>query len=343
MDKSNIHPGNIDDFISPVQWQQFLDYCKHLSLDGETQLSIEEMRKRFYRSKGEDFVIAQEVREFINQTEGGWFSTGQIYTRLHLSTRQDKKNVVTELIREKEKGTIESHPRKDGYYRKIICESEYLDWQSASTKEIAFLWPLEMEKLGMDFLPGDLIVVAGDQNAGKTTWILDFIRLNMTTKVINYYTSEMNASRLKRRLAEFKHVDEWIFTPYHRASNWADAVRKYPDDINIFDFLEVHDDFYREVGRTLFEIHKATIGGISIVAIQKDADKPLGRGKGFGMEKAVLYLTIDHGKMKIMKAKSWKEGFRNPNYRCHDFKIINGAEFLSVSSWYKEEYRSKQF
>jgi len=61
------------------------------------------------------------------------------------------------------------------------------------------------------------------------------------------------------------------------------------------------------------------------------------------MEKALLYLTIDHGKMKIMKAKSWKEGFRNPNYRCHDFKIINGAEFLSVSSWYKEEYRPKQF
>ena len=154
---------------------------------------------------------------------------------------------------------------------------------------------------------------------------------------IFYYTSEMGKSRLQRRLREFQDVElrEWNFKAFMRTGNWADAVAQHPNDINIIDFVELHDSFYGIAG-ILFEIWQETIGGITVVAIQKDARNPLGRGGSFGKEKPVLYLTIDFGKLKIIKAKSWK-GRDNPNWLAHDFKIINGAEFISTSGWYQDK------
>ena len=49
-------------------------------------------------------------------------------------------------------------------------------------------------------MPGNIIVVAGEQNAGKTAFLLNFVRLNMTRHEMFYYSSEMGASEMRKRL-----------------------------------------------------------------------------------------------------------------------------------------------
>lgn len=331
----NEFPKNIYEVESPRQLERWL---KDIILDAynySTEKAIGRIVSMVERNKDESLTMAREVSDFISTSQGTWFYVGQIYSRLHLTSRQEKKNVVTCLLRERDKGVVKSHSSKNGWYRQIISESEALELDDTPEEEVHLEWPLSMNELNMDFCPGDIILIAGDQNAGKTTWLLNFIKLNMDKHNIFYYTSEMGKQRLKRRLREFQDVEKWNFKPFMRTGNFADAVAQHPNDINIIDFLEIHENFY-EVGGLLFEIWQETIGGITIVAIQKDAWSPLGRGKSFGKEKPVLYLTIDFGKIKIIKAKSWK-GKDNPNWLAHDFKILNGAEFLSTSGWYQDK------
>jgi hypothetical protein len=62
---------------------------------------------------------------------------------------------------------------------------------------------------------------------------------------------------------------------YERAENFADVIR--PDEVNIVDFLQLHEDFWK-VGGFINEMHKRLNRGVVFIAIQKNpgADHGLG-------------------------------------------------------------------
>jgi hypothetical protein len=109
-----------------------------------------------------------------------------------------------------------------------------------------------------------------------------------------------------------------------------------PDAINIIDFLEVHDEFWK-VGGMLKEIYDKLNNGIAIVAIQKDKKKDYGRGATMGLEKPRLYLTLNPGQAKIEKAKNWADPLKNPNGLMLDFKLHQGCEFSIVRDCYRPD------
>ena len=280
--------------------------------------------------------MAREVSDFILSTEGGWFSVGSIYSRLHLTTRQDKKNVVTCLLRERDKGIIESNMYKSGMYRRVMADSEILNWKDAPMKPLDISWPFKIEEL-VDLYPSNIAVVAGNKDSGKSTLMLNIIRENMHKHKIHYFSNEMAEQELKLRLSKFDGVDinDWNFTPYLRSANYGDAVIGKEDDFIIFDWVATPDKAWR-IGDIIKAIHDKLRGGFCIVVIQKESYKELGRGAGYTIDYARLYLTMQWGKMKILSGKNW-HGSRNPAGLVHEFKIVNGAKIIPQGIWREED------
>jgi hypothetical protein len=171
-------------------------------------------------------------------------------------------------------------------------------------------------------------MVAGVWNAGKSAFLLDFIRLNLGKHKIDMFNSESGEDEISERIHLIEDVDleEWQMKlkVWERSHNFAAALK--PDGINIIDFLELHDDYFR-IGRYILDIHEKLNDGIAIVALQKNPGNDYGLGGSRGLEKPRLYVSIDPGQLKIVKAKNWKTA-DNPNGWVAKFRLVAGNKFI---------------
>ncbi len=281
-----------------------------------------------------DINLAAEVREWVLSTSGHFEST-QIHRDLALSTmstnpeaaRRINKNLSEILRRLCEEGIIEKGNRR-GHFRCIERESEIIDFANANCSTIFDLrWPapFHLERL-VNIYPKNIVVVAGASNAGKTGLLLNLVQEKMNRHRIVYFSSEMGAEELRLRLEKFGlSIASWKFEARERATNFADAIAS--DAINIIDYFELTDNFY-QVGGEIKKIFDRLTTGIAIIAIQKDANKELGRGGAFTMEKARLYLSMNPGELKIVKGKNWAKPGQNPNGKDIRFKLVDGCKFI---------------
>jgi len=146
----------------------------------------------------------------------------------------------------------------------------------------------------------------------------------------------MGPQELKSRLEKFDElgVDEWKFIAKERATDFADVIQ--PDDLNIIDFLQIHDNFYL-IARQLADIYAKLKEGIAVVFIQKAPGASLGRGKSFSLETPRLYCTLDKHVLKIVKAKNWRDSDKNPNNQTVRYKIVAGCKIFQDSDWKYED------
>lgn len=277
--------------------------------------------------------IAQEVREWV-LTSSGFFLTSDCYNGLQLTSREQQKACVLELLRMQKDGLIEKYGDRRGCYRRVEKEYEEMDFVNAPTHAVDIKLPFGTSKF-VEIMPGNIIVVAGEANAGKTAFALNVVQMNMDRLDIHYFNSEMGASELRKRLAKFpcpQHLDGWNFKAYERNDNFADVIVSGEGRINIIDFLEVYDNFY-EIGGRLAEIHKKLKGAIAIVAIQKNPKVDVGLGGFRGIEKPRLYLAMSPGRLKIVKAKNWATS-ENPNGLEISFKLVDGCKLIEKGEWH---------
>jgi len=280
--------------------------------------------------------LARRIEDWVRQTTG-WFDYNEIDRELGLVTANDKQNRLMILRRLKEKGIIESHKTNNKLTRFVNTNIRLIDFKSAGKRiPLAVKYPFQIEKK-FNTYPGNLIVVAGAADAGKTGFLLNFIKLNMYDFSIYYQSSEMGKDELANRLENFDGIglDEWNFTAEERSSNFADVIR--PDCINIIDYLEFSEGEFYLISDYLRAMHEKLSTGICLVALQKKRGAPLGRGGDLGLEKPRLYLTMDAGKAKIQKAKNWSNHAENPNGLVLDFKILRGCEFIVTHDWHSED------
>jgi len=276
--------------------------------------------------------LAKEVEEWVCLQDGYFFST-DVVNSLQLSTREEKKNLWIILRRLCEESIIEKHGTKSGQYRLLNTEINRIDFLNASDENVLLLWPFEIEKYALLY-PGNICIVAGTSNAGKTALLLNFVNMNMDKFKIRYQSSEMGESELKRRLSffstplqEFKKV-EWI----DRAKDWWDLVE--PEAINIIDYMEIHEEHYKISGWIKKIFDKLTTG-IAILALQKPAGRQLGVGGSSTLDKSRLYLSVDFDKITMVKAKNWATNI-NPNGLSISYELHQGIHFTSDSTWKKE-------
>jgi hypothetical protein len=290
-------------------------------------------RAEFKKHLEGDRKITTEVKEWALVTSGE-FTVTNVYQDLGLVSVSDKNTARQALVRMEQEGLLAKCGLKRGCYRTIEKEAPLIDFVSADiSQNYPIKWPFGLEYL-VNIYPKNVIIIAGSPNAGKTCFLLNTVRQNMFNHPrIEYFSSEMGAEEMKLRLSKFDNIDinEWKFFPRERASNFADAV--VPDALNIIDYLEITKDFY-EVGGEIKSIFDRLGKGIAIIAIQKKTGQDVGRGGEFTLEKPRLYLSMDGGSLKILKAKNWAQPGHNPNDKVFKFKIVNGCKFVDVREVY---------
>jgi hypothetical protein len=208
-----------------------------------------------------------------------------------------------------------------------------MNFLEADETPIEIRLPFGLNKL-VELMEGSLVVVAGESNSGKTALLLNLIRQNQDLHETHYFNSEMSAGELKKRLGKFDHLlSSWKFHAWERSDHFADVIR--PDALNVIDFLEISEDFFK-VGGQLAAIHRKLGKGIAVVALQKNPGVELGLGGARSLEKARLYLSMGPGMIRVVKAKLWASA-QNPSGLQRSFKLVDGCKFVETSGWHRAE------
>lgn len=274
--------------------------------------------------------LKQEVLDLISVTSGD-ISVTFCDKALQLVTKRDKANLRQIMHRLCIQNILKKQGKQAGVYHIVDSELEEIDWMNAETEEFPITLPLDLDDF-VKIMPKNLIVVAGAPNSGKTAFLMNIVRNNMFNNNINYYSSEMSEGEFRDRILKFGDPppEKWKFKAYNRCSDFADVIQ--PNDVNIIDFLEIHDEFWK-VGGMMRDIYEKLDKGIAIIALQKQAGAKMGRGGVATLEKPRLYLSMDAGKITIEKGKNWRYQTINPNGMNCLFKLVQGCKFIKQGDW----------
>jgi len=280
--------------------------------------------------------LTYKVREYLSDLTGS-VTTAQICSDLGYSSATDKAKVRTVLNRFKG-SLITPATGKAGNWRILNTERKIMDVINVTKAELHLWLPLGLHDL-TSIHPGDIIVVTGDPNSGKTALLLRIIKENLALGWNSFYfNSEMGEYSLRERLDAFGDfpITSDKFTVIERCADFADVLEPSEGNLNVIDFLEVSDEFYK-VGGYLSQIHQKLNGAVAVVAIQKrdrKSDMPLGAQRA--LEKPRLGLSLRAGNpnvLTILKAKNRKVDY-SLDGRKRDFKLVAGCKFIPASDWY---------
>jgi hypothetical protein len=307
----------------------------------EVGRKVQSALNRQGRQKGE---VVDLFREWIEGDTGLFFLKDAAFD-LNITDRRGRQALSNAAARLAREGILKKTETK-GRYRIVDTGTEVIDFMGASDEEIPLLWPLGINRY-FRLLPKNVCVIAGEQDAGKTAYLLALAHMNMKEHEIHYFSSEMGPEEFKSRLKGFQpetKLSDWKkydFFPHERDSNFADIIK--PDAINIIDYLEIDGaegrEFWR-VGGMLKDIRDRLNKGAAIVAIQKNPDKKdnhnLGLGGYRGLEKPRLYMSMGKhpNRLRLEKVKNWRNEEFNPNGLQVGFKLIRGCRFQINGEWH---------
>lgn len=289
------------------------------------------------RAERKERNLTAEITEWV-MSSSGVFLSSECRQCLHLSSRDEQKHLSTVLRRLCADGIIKKHGNKNGCFEVLEkIEENIIDLDQADTTILPIKFPLGIHEL-VKIMPKNIIIVAGESNAGKSAFLLNVAAKNMIDHQVFYFSSEMGGTELKERLQNFNEkmpFDMWKHCTFiERANDFDLAIR--PDAINIIDFLEIHDEFYK-IGGYIKKIFDKLNKGIAVIAIQKNIGLDFGLGGARSIEKARLYLAMSPGVIKIVKAKNWVSGLINPNGLRKEYKLVKGIIFKDNSNWVSDD------
>ena len=281
--------------------------------------------------------ISALVDQWLLLHTGERFDLDTICRQLNL-TERDARNLVTiKLAYEVKKGNLEKSKHIYIYVNKEIKNIEWFNSVSDDVLDIRFPYS---HKDGTSFnfnknviiRPADLIVVAGVSNKGKSTFARNFLWENMDNFPCRMMVNEYAPGRFKSVVARM----DWYspmnsdgnpkFELIERHEEWQYAIE--PDYVNIVDWINLKDNFY-EIGRIMEGIQERLRGGICMIVLQKGEGKDLGRGGDFSRDLASFYVSIDSGRLTVVKAKETAKYYLDG--RSYGFEIVDsGAGFAGI-------------
>lgn len=289
---------------------------------------VSALRQQIVSTSSADISVI--VDEFIEQSSG-MFTASELCQWCGLTTREQRNAVSSSLRRRKEKNKIERVGTRSGQWRRIERECAPIDFLSVDENPVDIRLPFGLHTL-VQMMPGNIAIVAGEPDAGKTAFNLNVVKQNMDRMEVHYFNSEMGPQELRKRLGKFSlPLEAWKFNAWERTTDFHDVIFSGAGKLNVIDFLEVSEDFYK-VGGMIKAIHDKLDGALAIIALQKNRGTDLGLGGGRSLEKPRLYLSMEPGKVKIVKGKNWATD-RNPNGLEMCFKTVNGCELIPQGQW----------
>ena len=219
---------------------------------------------------------------------------------------------------------------------------------------LSLTWALGLERL-ICVNTGNVVIIGGSTDAGKTILLLDFSMRNMDGHSIRYINWEMDEGELYDRLRLLEKYHEIPVDSFYDKVEfvewYCDALDPEsmdglihlidPDKVNIVDYLTANKDFYG-IGGILERIHNKLRKGAALVALQKDREAELPYGKGHTQKVSRVALTLDPapGKgpdcthLRFTKAKGRVNRYIKPTGVDIFFDILDGAKLVLKEARY---------
>jgi len=280
--------------------------------------------------------ISALVDDWIAIHAGESFTLDLICRQLNINERENRKQTAVKLNHEVKQGILEKNnpPHTPPVYTSVSKDIKYIDWVNVKdTLPLDFKFPYGIEdnsEFGFSdkvvISPGDVIVVAGVSNMGKTTMVLNMLWENMDCYPCVLMGNEYTPGKFARRVARMTWKEPTNgnglpkFELIDRRERWWDAIK--PGHINFIDWINLEDNFY-QIGMIIDKCQQKVGDGVLVPVIQKSPTSTLGRGGGFSKDLASLYLTLDFNRLTIEKAKEWHT--ENPNNKMYGFTIVDGG------------------
>lgn len=311
------------------QWN--VDYCRPPLSEQEVDTIVRSMANT-HGNNNPDAFNAGGLQTWLASNEG-IFTVDQLYRDMNIKWASDKAELRHQLIAMVKANIIERIGENAGMYRKIDATLNHIDLDADEGQPLKIWLPFNLHRLTAVY-PGNTIVVAGETNSGKTSLLLSIAAMNFAHP-IRYLSSEMTPTELRNRLKAFGIAkQEWLAHCefIQRSDRFADAIN--PDGINIIDYLEMSDNFFK-ANQYITEIFKKLRKGIAIIAIQKKRGELFGRGGEFTLEKARLGISLfchGHtpsglvGSCLVTKAKN-VIGDNNPQDKRVYYRLNRGVEY----------------
>ena len=293
----------------------------------------------------------------------------------YLSTAQGKRVTLRDLKTylgiangSKEEATLRSLMSRTMVERKIVSPS---GWNDGTYKVVKQVKPVQVYGIGrerrppfelvfpkdydtrmqMDFAndvvvrEGDLILISGMSNFGKTLLCLSFCGENIDQRPVlmgNEYTAldDEPAERFMNRLDDMSDINplgwvNWVdeagmdkFTLLPVREDYAEHIVR--DRINIIDWLNLSGEYYM-ISPVMEAIKKALGRGICIIAIQKNEGNTAGRGGAPSKDFADLELLIDRvGKTDVLlTVGKCKESTKPITGNTYSYGIQRGIKIIN--------------
>jgi hypothetical protein len=261
---------------------------------------------------------------------------------LQAVTKRDKGAVRIAISRRKDK-TIQKVGTKDGVYVKMEQNLEFISFDDSLEDAYPVLLPMHLNDM-VEISSGNIILIAGEYNAGKTTFLLNLLQKNKNRIPIRYLSSEMDSSEFKKRFRgfglplDFWKPDEMTDYVKLKVNNDYHCCLK-PDGLNIIDYLEFRDSDYTLGAEIMRQIHDALGKGICVVGIQKKENTRLPRSGDLVLEKPRLAITLSKygGEREfilaeILKAKMTRMGKCDGKKAIYEISDL-GATLREEKSW----------
>jgi hypothetical protein len=190
------------------------------------------------------------------------------------------------------------------------------------------------------FREGDLILLSGQSNKGKTALCINFCGENIESHPVlmgNEYTSIDNEP-MPRFLSRLDHMEwvEWAdelgedkFTLLPVREDYAEHIVK--DRINIIDWINLDANMLYGISAVMEGIKRELGRGIAIIAIQKKEGESAGRGGQFTKDFADCELLLDQfdGDEILLTVGKVKEYKRPVSGRMFAYKIADGVKIMN--------------
>lgn len=293
-----------------------------------------------------DLRLSDKLREFLMTAQGKEVTLNELRQELRINPddpawqgiRQQMANLTKEHL-------VKPSGRKDGIYKVITQVKPVQVFGRERKPPITLHYPKDYDtKMEMPFAEdiilreGDLILISGLSNFGKTTLCMNFCAENLEACPVlmgNEYTTldREPSPRFMQRIDTIDWVawtngsgaDRFILLPVFE--DYAEHI--IPDRINIIDWINIDKDFFY-ISKVMEEIKRALGKGVGIIAIQKGEGTTAGRGGQFTKDFADVELLLDqYGTHEtLLRLGKVKETKHRLTTKAFAFGISQGVKII---------------